>query len=365
MTLPDYARSLTPVETGFFISVACLISLTALYFACLFRLKRYQGPKQALSEDLLVMLRATQVSAMIAASVYPSLSWLPLSSSAKVLMTRACLGVVLLQICLWGNKGISFWADRYVRKESFTDPSDTSTVGLLSFSAKSLFYSVVFLSTLHALGYSVTALIAGLGLGGVALALAVQSILVDLFACFTIKLDKPYAAGDFIVINDYMGTIEHVGLKTTRIRSLSGEQLIFSNADLLHSRVRNYKRMTERRVSLFLSVPFHTPESTLEQIPLRIQEIVSRLPTTRFERCHFLRFGTCSFDFELVYWVQNPAYLVHAELAQKINLAIVHYFNQENIQFAYPARTVYPGNVSSVPPGPTSAFRPYGEPPQV
>ncbi len=349
----------------FSIFALSLCALIAAHHIILSRLRRSTAKNVTLIADYIEIVKATKYSCLVAIAAYIASRSLHMSPDLRRGLDRACLVIFLLQCCLWGNKGITFWADSYVKKESLTDPSDTTTVGLLSFTAKIIFYSVILLIALRGFGFNVTALIAGLGLGGVAVALAVQSILADLFACFTIKLDKPYIVGDFIVIGEFLGTVEHVGLKTTRIRSLSGEQLIFSNADLLQSRVRNYKRMSERRVSLFLCVTFQTPENKLALIPTHIRSIINEQQEVRFERCHFLRFSPSSFDFEVVYWVQSPDFFVHADIAQTINLAIVRYFNEEGIQFAYPSHTVFMAQKEMQDARTVAPFRGTREPPTV
>ena len=160
-------------------------------------------------------------------------------------------------------------------------------------------------------------------------------------ASFSIVLDRPFVIGDFIIVDDYLGTVEHIGLKTTRVRSLSGEQLVFSNADLLRGRVRNYKRMYERRVVFSIGVVYQTPYEKLKQIPTLIQEIIEAQEHVHFDRAHFRQYGPYSLDFEIVYWVKNPDYNVYMNIQQAINLAIFQRFEKEQIEFAYPTQSLY------------------------
>jgi small-conductance mechanosensitive channel len=183
-------------------------------------------------------------------------------------------------------------------------------------------------------------MIAGLGVGGVAVALAVQSILGDLFASLSIVIDKPFVIGDFVIVDEYMGTIEHVGLKTTRIRSLGGEQIVFSNSDLLKTRIRNYKRMRERRVLFGFGVLYQTPIDVVEKIPDLMRAIVEARKNVRFERAHFKAFGESSLDFEVVYWMLDPDYNLYMDVQQAINLEMLRVFEREGIGFAYPTRTL-------------------------
>ena len=200
---------------------------------------------------------------------------------------------------------------------------------------------VVLLLALDNLGVDITALVAGLGVGGIAVALAVQNILGDLFASLSIVLDKPFEVGDFIVVGEFLGTVENVGLKTTRVRSLGGEQLVFANSDLLGARVRNYKRMQERRILFRFGVLYQTPPDQLEQIPVMVREIIEALPEVRFDRAHFFTFGDSSYDFEVVYWMQTPEYNRYMDTQQAINLALVRRFAEADIDFAYPTRTLF------------------------
>lgn len=197
------------------------------------------------------------------------------------------------------------------------------------------------------LGYDITTLIAGLGIGGIAIALAAQTILGDLFSYFVIFFDKPFEIGDFIIVEDKMGHIEHVGIKTTRIRSLSGEQLVCSNTYLTNARVHNYKRMNERRALFQLGVVYGTPAALLQKIPVMIREIIESTEHTRFDRAHFKNFGDFSLNFEVVYFVTLPDMGVYMDVQQKINLRIVEAFESHGIEFAFPTQTLHIQRASS------------------
>ncbi|MGE3526922.1 MAG: mechanosensitive ion channel family protein, partial [Gemmatimonadales bacterium] len=182
---------------------------------------------------------------------------------------------------------------------------------------------------------------AGLGVGGVAVALALQKILGDLFASLAIVLDKPFVLGDFIIVDDYLGSIENIGLKTTRVRSLSGEQLVFSNSDLLGSRIRNYGRMFERRVVFSIGVIYQTTKEQLQAIPGIIRTAIEAQDKTRFDRSHFQKYGDFSLDFETVYYVKSPDYNIYMDIQQAINLQIFEEFGKRGIEFAYPTQTLF------------------------
>jgi small-conductance mechanosensitive channel len=191
------------------------------------------------------------------------------------------------------------------------------------------------------LGYRISAVIAGLGIGGIAVALAAQTILGDLFSYFSIFFDRPFETGDFIIVDDYLGSVEHIGIKTTRLRSLSGEQIIFSNTDLTSSRLRNYKRMDTRRVLFTIGVTYQTPLSQLKEIPELLAEIIRGREDSIFDRAHFFSYGDFSLIFEVVYYVKSKDYGVYMDIQQEINFAIMDEFEKRGIEFAYPTQTLY------------------------
>ncbi|HKK08681.1 MAG TPA: mechanosensitive ion channel family protein, partial [Gemmatimonadota bacterium] len=189
--------------------------------------------------------------------------------------------------------------------------------------------------------FQIKTLLAGLGVGGIAVALAVQTILGDLFASLSIVLDKPFVIGDFLAVGEHTGTVEQIGIKTTRIRSLSGEQLVFSNADLLSSRIRNYGRMRERRAVFTVGVTYGTPPGTARRIPDLIREALAEHDEVRVDRCHFKAFGDSALIYETVYYVSDPAYNLYMDIQQEVNLELMRLFAEEGIEFAYPTRTVH------------------------
>jgi len=254
---------------------------------------------------------------------------------------------LVMQGGLWLNAAMVFWQKRYVEQRRKTDPASATTVNAVGFVARLVLWSVVLLLVLDNFGIDVTALVAGLGVGGIAVALATQNILGDLFASLSIVLDKPFVIGDFLIIGDFMGSVEYVGLKTTRLRSLSGEQLVFSNTDLLGSRIRNYGRMYERRVVFKLGVTYQTPRDKLSRIPGIIREAIERQENTRFDRSHFQAYGDFSLNFESVYYIASPDYNLYMDLQQAVNLRIHERFEEEGIEFAYPTQTLFVTQASS------------------
>ena len=218
-----------------------------------------------------------------------------------------------------------------------------NAVSLIKFFTRSAIWSIALLLCIENIGIDITALVAGLGIGGIAIALAAQNILGDLFASLAIVLDKPFEIDDYIVVGDMSGTVEQIGIKTTRIRALSGEELVCSNADLLGSRVRNYRRMRERRALINIGVVYQTSYKSLTKIPNFIEEIIKNTENARFERANFKSLGDSSLLFEVVFYVSVPGnnYIEYMNIIQDINYAIFKKFEDEKIDFAYPTQTLH------------------------
>lgn len=271
-----------------------------------------------------------------------ALGSLVLSLPPRLASLMGSLAVITLciQAGLWASNLLKFWISRTIDAKRKEDPASVATLSVVSWIGRIVLWSVVLLLVLDNLGLDITALVAGLGIGGVAVALAVQNILGDLFASLSIVLDKPFVVGDFLVVGEFLGVVEHVGLKTTRLRSLSGEQLVMSNADLLQSRLRNYGRMYERRVLFSIGVTYQTPRESLRAIPAIIQQAVERQDKVRFDRAHFKSYGAYSIDFEAVYYVLDSDFNLYMDIQQEINLDIHEAFESRGIEFAYPTQTL-------------------------
>jgi small-conductance mechanosensitive channel len=198
-----------------------------------------------------------------------------------------------------------------------------------------------FIFLLDNLGFEITAVIAGLGIGGIAIALAAQAILGDLFSYFVIFFDRPFEIGDFIVIGEFRGNIEHIGIKTTRVRSLSGEQLVFGNSDLTNSRIQNFKRMDRRRVVFKLGVTYQTPAEKIEEAIKIVEQIIIDHPDVTYDRGHFAAFGPFSLDLEFVYFVLSNDYNQYMDIQQDVNFEVLREFEKRGIDFAYPTQTLY------------------------
>jgi len=303
----------------------------------------------AVDDVLLELVRRTHALTIVVLTVAVALRAVTIPAGASLALGRVVRVVLLVQLGLWGAAMIQFWVRRYVeQRASTTDAASRASVHALSFFGRFVLWSLVLVATLDVF-FDVRTLVTGLGIGGIAVALAAQNILGDLFAAFAIYTDKPFVVGDFIIVDTFMGTVEQIGLKTTRLRSLSGEQIVFGNAELLKSRLRNMRRMYERRVLFSLDVSYDTPAEVMHRIPGMIREIVEQQAPVRFDRSHFSAFAESALRFETVYFLLDPDYARHMDVQQAIFLQVLERFRAEGIVFAYPTRTIRHETVETVP----------------
>ncbi|HSC06195.1 MAG TPA: mechanosensitive ion channel family protein [Steroidobacteraceae bacterium] len=287
------------------------------------------------------VLSRTTLVFFVVLSIVMGLKTLTVSERTADFLTSLLAVALLWQAGVWLSAAVVGWLERKRRRSLASDRALASSLGIIGLVARTLIWALILLLTLDNLGVDITALVAGLGIGGIAVALAVQNILGDLFASLSITLDRPFVVGDFLIVGDFLGTVEYIGIKSTRLRSLSGEQIIMSNADLLGSRVRNFGRMAERRVVFTLNVTYETPADALERIPCVIRQIIEAQEGTRFDRSHFASYGVHSLVFETVYYVLSADYNRYMNIQQTINLRIFREFAHMDIHFAYPTQKVY------------------------
>jgi small-conductance mechanosensitive channel len=265
------------------------------------------------------------------------------------------IGIVLIfwtQVGLWAMTAVRYAIDLRRKSSAGLDTLLTSSMDVILFAAGLLIWAMVLLLALDNLGVQIKPLLAGLGIGGIAVALAVQTVLSDLLASMSIALDKPFSIGDSLTVGEIQGTVEHIGVKSTRLRSLSGEQIIMGNTDILKSRVRNYGRMRERRAIFQFGVSYETEPKALAAIPGLVREIIESTPNTRFDRCHFLAYGATTLQFEVVFYSTKADFNTYADAQQSINLAIIERLRAMKVSLTAPNRTaVYfenplPGSLS-------------------
>ena len=337
----------TVIEWSIAVGIAAIVfvAVMALRAVLVSRLDRLSKKTSTHVDDAVVsVLKRTNALLLVIISLYFGSLALTLPARVSSLTDIVVKSALLLQLAFWGIAVIDFVVRSIQIKRRQEDPASASAFAVLSFFARLVFWCLIVFVMLDNIGVNITALVTGLGIGGVAIALALQNILGDIFCSIAILVDKPFEVGDFIIVGDMLGTVEKIGIKTTRVRSLSGEQLVFSNADLVGSRIRNYKRMQQRRIVFSFGVIYQTPADKLEKIPATVKEIIESLENTRFDRAHFKEYGDSSLDFECVYYVLKSDYNLYMDIQQEINLKLFRRFASDGIEFAYPTRTLYVQN---------------------
>lgn len=335
-------------------SVAAAVAIAALLaLLILRRLIRRASQRMAATEHMEVMelpaqaLSRTTKLFLAVTAIVAGLQTVELPARATAVALTVFTVAVFWQAGLWLTAAVNAWLERRRREALAEDRAAVGSLTIIGFVARILIWAIVLLLTLDNVGVQVTALIAGLGIGGIAIALAVQNVLGDLLASLSITLDKPFVVGDFLIVGEFLGSVEYIGIKSTRLRSLSGEQIVISNSDLLASRVRNYGRMFERRVVFTLGVTYETARDKLRRIPEILRRIVEGEGQTRFDRSHFAKYGPASLDFETVYYVLSPEYNRYMDIQQAINFRIHEEFERLGVEFAYPTQKLWVANVAA------------------
>jgi small-conductance mechanosensitive channel len=277
---------------------------------------------------------------LFAVALYLASRHLTFPPRLERVLTVVLVCLFWLQAGLWGMAAVRFGIDLRRTRSAGLDAMLTGSMDVILFCAGLIIWAMVMLLALDNLGVQIKPLLAGLGIGGIAIALAVQTVLGDLLASMSIALDKPFGVGDALTIGDYQGTVEHIGVKSTKLRSLSGEQIIIANADIIKARVRNFGRMGDRRAVFQFGVSYDTSTDLLAAIPAEVRKIVEAQPDTRFDRCHFLTYGDTALQFELVYFVTKPDFGVYADTQQAINLALLDRLREMKVQLAAPTRAL-------------------------
>lgn len=325
---------------------AVCVGILAAFFVMRALLRRYRSRLQATTEIELIevpidALSRTSTLFFVVVALFCGLASLNMSPGTATVLHSAVTIALFAQAGAWAAASANLLLERRRRRIVDTDRAMVSSLGIIGFLVRVVIWAVIVLLILENLGVDVTALVAGLGIGGVAIALASQNILGDLFASLSITFDRPFVVGDFLIVDDFLGAVEYIGVKSTRLRSLSGEQIIISNADLLKSRVRNYGRMAERRIVFTLNITYETPMELIAQVPQVIRKVIEDQKDIRFDRSHFANHGAASLDFESVYYVLSADYNRYMDIHQAIQLGIHREFDRLGIDFAYPTQTLY------------------------
>ena len=324
------------------IFVALIVVLKIFQVVVLRRLKKAaKKTKTDLDDVLIKLVDKIKPPFYIFVALYIAIKLLMLSDFLSKLIDSLFIIVIAYQIIQALQKLIDYSVKKMLaRSENDAESSNKQVVKSIGSIAKIILWAVAILIVLANLGINVTSLIAGLGIGGIAVALALQNVLGDVFSSFSIFVDKPFKVGDYIAIGEDRGIVEKIGIKTTRIKTLQGEELIVPNQELTNSRVHNFKKMERRRAAFNLGIVYDTSAEQLRKIPEIIKEIIDKEKVAEFNRCYFKEYGDFSLNFETVYYVTSPEYIDYINAQQSINLAIKERFEKEGIEFAYPTQTL-------------------------
>jgi small-conductance mechanosensitive channel len=333
-TILSYAKAL-----GIFILGVLVVKI--FRSLVLRKLKKWAEKTQTTIDDFIIIgIQKSVVPIMYYGALYVAIKTLNLSPDANNVINVLSIIVITFFVIRLITSILNFSIVSYTSKQEEGEQK-AKQLKSISALAKLLIWAIGLIFLLDNLGVNISAVVAGLGIGGIAVALAAQAILGDLFSYFVIFFDRPFEIGDFIIVDDKTGTVEHIGIKTTRIRALSGEQLVLSNTDLTSSRVHNYKKLQRRRVVFQLGAIYQTPAEKLKIIPDLVKQIIIDNPNAEFDRGHFKAFGDFSLNFEFVYYVLSSEYRIYMDIQQAINLKIYERFEEEGIEFAYPTQTLF------------------------
>jgi small-conductance mechanosensitive channel len=330
---------------GYLTALAIFIGSMAVVYIfkryILVRLRKWAESTDTSIDDILInAIDKSLVPIFYFGTLYISLHTLVLSTEFKNGLRIAAIILFTVLAVRAGTSAVNFGLRSYLKRTDNLERGEKQLKGirkLINF----VIWAIALVFLLDNLGVKISAVVAGLGIGGVAVALAAQAILGDLFSYFVIFFDKPFEVGDFIIVGDKMGAVEQVGIKTTRLRAIGGELLVFSNTDLTNSRVHNFKKMEKRRVVFKLGVIYQTHSEKLKAIPKMVKAIIERQNDATFDRGHFASYGDFSLDFEFVYYVTGADYAKYMDIQQAINLDIFETFEREKIEFAYPSQTLF------------------------
>lgn len=332
-TLTDYLISL-----GIF--GVCVILIKFLKIVALKRLRKWAEATETEIDDFIIkQVEKFIIPILYLAGFYTAQSYIEKSESLEKIVNSFFIIVLTILIIRLAVISINYAIRFYWMKRE--ELSKGESLRGISTVVSLLVWAVGLIFLLDNLGFQVTAVVAGLGIGGIAVALAAQTILTDLFSHFVIFFDRPFQVGDFIIIDDKLGVVDKIGIKTTRVKSLTGEQLVFSNKDMTDSRIHNFKRMEKRRVLFTIGVTYQTRLELLKEIPELIKNIIEENDQAIFDRAHFKEYGDFSLIFEIVYYVLGADFNIYMDIQQKINFKIYEKFEKRGIEFAYPSQTIF------------------------
>lgn len=333
-TLLNYTRAI-----GVFVLLSIIFRF--IQFLILHRLAKLAKKTETDIDDTLIeIVRSLKPSFYYFVALYFAVTFLTLTPLIGQIVNGMLIAWVIYQVIIALQILIDYALGKKLEKKE-KDPGARAAVKYVGNFLKGALWVIGLLLILSNLGVNITSLVAGLGIGGIAIALALQSVLGDLFSSFAIYFDKPFQIGDFIVVGESAGTVEKIGIKTTRIRSTTGEELIISNQELTSARIKNYKRLKARRALFTIGVLYETPVEKLRKIPDFIKKIIESVPKTRFDRVHFKELADFSLNFEVSFYVESNEYQEFLDTQQEVFLQMMEVFAKEGISFAYPTQTLY------------------------
>lgn len=345
MSFPNWKRLLEISPESWLIAAATALAAYLLLYGAL----RFIGGRVGVLAErrdspsgriVAEVLQSTNRFVILLVALLIGLRTIELTPAWETWQSHGWVVVIGVQAALWANRAISAWLRGYHARSDDADLRNRATTTTLALLLRALLWLTITLAILANLGVNITALVASLGIGGIAVALGLQTILSDLFASLAIALDKPFVAGDFITFGNNSGTVTRVGIKTTRIQSESGETIIISNTELLKQIVRNYRPMRQRRVVFSFRIAYQAPVEQLAELTQALKEIVDGIEQVRFGRAHFKSFGESALEYEVVYFVLNPDYNLYMDIQQHINLELMRACAARQVQFGYPVRSV-------------------------
>lgn len=333
-TIQDYV-------IAFAIFIGLWIGFLVFKSVILCRIKKWsKRTKTQLDDELVSIIDDLPGFAYFYLSFYIALYFLNVNS----LFGNIATAILIILLIFWSTKAISQLIELVLKKftkEKSEHQEKSNAYYAINLVAKIILWSTGFLLVLSNLGVNISSLVASLGIGGIAIALAVQNILSDMFSSFSIYFDKPFEIGDYIVVGDQSGTVKKIGIKTTRVQALQGEEVVFSNRELTSSMVRNFKKMKKRRIAFFFGVEYGTSNEKLEKIPQLSKKIIEQIELAEFDRAHFKEFGDSSLKYEVVYFINSREYNDYMYTQQTINLELKKIFEKENISMAFPTQTIH------------------------
>lgn len=349
MEYVEYLRDHTFAGNSFFAYLLAFLVAVGIYMllwifkkAVISRMRAIAERSKMTFDDAIVRALATMNTLLfLCIALYAASQVLSIPDKAQVFIQYCMIILVVIYAARALQKILEYGLNRLIERSGESEMLDETAKPFIGTIAGVIVWLLASLLILQNIGFNITALLGGLGIAGIAIGFALQNVLSDMFAYVSIFLDKPFKIGDFIIVGQDMGTVQHIGIKSTRIKTLEGQELVMSNKELVESRINNYKRMDRRRVAFHFGIAYETPREKIKNIPGKIEEIIRNMNDTTFDRAHFKAFGEYSLHFEVVYYLEVSEYLLYMDRQQDINLEIMSYFEKNNISFSYPTNKIY------------------------